>query len=286
MSMIMHFGPRAMDLSVPRVMGVLNVTPDSFSDGGALYENGSLNMSDALRGAEQMLADGADFIDIGGESTRPGAAEVSLQEEMDRVLPVVEGLNRSLDVVISIDTSSPELMREAAALGAGLINDVRALARPSAIEAVADLQLPVCLMHMQGKPKTMQDHVMYQESVIATVKEFLLERIQKCVEHGIKRENIIVDPGLGFGKTDEHNFDLIRSLKMFESLACPVLVGASRKSTIGRFLDRDIDQRLAGSLALAYASLLGGAKILRVHDVAETVDIVKIFKKIHMSCSA
>lgn len=271
----MEFGSRSISLDTPKVMGVLNVTPDSFSDGGVLFKSNKLDLPACLSHAESMLQEGASFIDVGGESTRPGAAVVSEQEELDRVLPVVEAIKARLDVVVSVDTSNPAVMSEAATLGAGLINDVRALEREGAIEAAVATGLPVCLMHMQGSPESMQLNPEYR-SVELEVKGYLQSRISKCVSAGIGKDKLLVDPGIGFGKTDEHNLNLLRSLSNFSRLECPILVGVSRKSMIGRLLGRDVPERLAGSLAFALESARRGANIIRVHDVAETVDVLKV----------
>jgi len=271
-----HFGGNAVDLSIPRVMGVLNVTPDSFFDGGRLYSDG-VDIAAAVDHAESMVHAGASIIDVGGESTRPGATPVTLQEELDRVLPVVEAIKSKLDIVISIDTSTPEVMVEGAAQGAGLINDVRALQRPGALKAAASTGLPVCLMHMQGEPDSMQKRPQY-DSVVAEVASFLGEHIRRCQAGGISTNNILVDPGFGFGKTDDHNIDLLKHLGALKVLDCPILVGLSRKSMIGRLLGRDPEDRLAASLALGQVALSNGASILRVHDVQETVDMLSIFK--------
>lgn len=277
--MATQFGLRSVDLSFPKVMGILNVTPDSFSDGGSVFRGAKLDVSLALSRAETMVHEGATFIDVGGESTRPGALPISLDEEMDRVLPVVEAIAQNLDCVISVDTSSPEVMKVASSLGAGLINDVRALTREGAIETVALSGLPVCLMHMDGMPANMQEAPMY-ESVVDEVVGFFQERIQACCSLGIPADKILLDPGIGFGKTDEHNVRLLASLRMFSQLGIghDVLIGVSRKSLIGRLLKRDIDERIAGSLAFGYDALIRGAKILRVHDVKETFDAVRVFE--------
>lgn len=267
----MQFGSRLLDLSRPRVMGILNVTPDSFSDGGQLY--GCLDK--ALSTAAQMVADGADFIDIGGESTRPGAVAVSEQEELDRVLPVVERIATELDVVISVDTSTPAVITEAAAKGTGLINDVRALGRPGALEAAAATGLPACLMHMQGSPATMQDAPVY-EDVLDEVSDFLGRRLQACLDAGFDRGQLMLDPGFGFGKTLAHNLRLMNNLEQLHAYEVPLLVGTSRKSMIGQTLGRDVDQRLYGSLATAALAVSKGAQIIRVHDVAATVDVVRM----------
>lgn len=272
---LLKCGKRKLDLHTTQVMGILNVTPDSFSDGGHLYSQSTLSLDKAVKHAEQMLADGASIIDIGGESTRPGAAEVSLQEEMDRVLPVLERLSAEVDVVTSIDTSSPELMREAAQLGAGIINDVRALGREGALEAAAATGLPVCVMHMQGSPATMQRAPSYDD-VVAEVLDFLRQQIERCAAAGIDRSQVIVDPGFGFGKTLEHNLLLLQQMDRLLELGVPVLSGTSRKSMIGNLLNREPDQRLAGGLATVVLAVERGARIIRVHDVAATVDAVRM----------
>jgi len=264
------FGSRVLDLARPQVMGILNVTPDSFSDGGRFTGRDA-----ALRHAAQMVAAGATFIDVGGESTRPGARQVSPTEELERVAPVVEAIARDLDVVISVDTSTPAVMREAARLGAGLINDVRSLQRDGALDAAAATGLPVCLMHMLGEPADMQDDPRY-ENVTAEVRQFLAARMDACEAAGIDRERIILDPGFGFAKTVEHNLSLFKNLQQLEALGRPLLVGVSRKSMIGKVLGREVDGRLYGSLALAALAVAKGASIIRVHDVAETVDVVRM----------
>jgi dihydropteroate synthase len=268
--MLMGCSGKKLDLSQPKVMGVLNVTPDSFSDGGHY-----LALDNALRRAETMAMEGAALIDVGGESTRPGAPPVSVQEELDRVLPVVERLTRELPVPISVDTSKPEVMREAARAGAGLINDVRALQVPGALEAAAASGLPVCLMHLQGNPATMQQEPRYAD-VLAEVWAFLAERVGACEAAGIPRERILVDPGFGFGKTLEHNLALLRHLNRFTGLAAGVMVGLSRKSMIGLLLDAPVGERLAGSLAAAVIAAWQGASIVRVHDVRETVQALRV----------
>lgn len=256
---------KMLDLNQPVVMGVLNVTPDSFSDGGCYLQPDA-----ALRRAEIMAEEGAAIIDVGGESTRPGAPLVTVQEELDRVLPVVERLTRALSIPISVDTSKPEVMREAARVGAGLINDVRALQAPGALDVAAASGLPVCLMHLRGEPATMQQVPRYSDAV-AEVYAFLAERVQICEAAGISRDRILVDPGFGFGKTLEHNLRLLRHLNRFTDLAAGVLVGISRKSMIGLLLNTPVTERLSGSLAAAVIALWQGAKIIRTHDVRETV---------------
>jgi dihydropteroate synthase len=268
--MKMTFAGRELDMSRCHVMGVLNVTPDSFSDGG------QFNRPDAaLARARQMVSDGATFIDIGGESTRPGATPVSLQEELDRVCPVVEAAARELDAVISVDTSAPEVMAEAAKLGAGLINDVRALQRDGAPEVAARAGIPVCIMHIQGEPDTMQDRPEYR-NVRREVSAFLTERIRVAELAGIRPENILLDPGFGFGKSLEHNLQLLASLEQMHILGHPLLVGVSRKSMLGHITGRDVNERLPASLAAATIAAMKGASIIRVHDVRETVDAVRV----------
>ncbi|MDH0894331.1 MULTISPECIES: dihydropteroate synthase [unclassified Pseudomonas] len=263
-------GSRVLDLSVSHVMGILNVTPDSFSDGGRFAARDA-----ALRHAERMVAAGATLIDVGGESTRPGARPVSPVEELERVAPVVEALAAELDVVISLDTSTPAVMREGAWLGAGLINDVRALRRDGALEAAADTGLPVCLMHMLGEPGTMQQDPRY-EDVVGEVCAFLEQRMAACAEAGVVRERIVLDPGFGFAKTLDHNLSLFKHLDVVRALGRPLLVGVSRKSMIGQALGREVHERLYGGIALAALAVANGACILRVHDVAETVDAVRM----------
>ncbi len=272
-------GQRQLDLSMTQVMGILNVTPDSFSDGGQLYTGRALLLDQVLLRAEKMVADGASILDVGGESTRPGAEKVGLQEEMDRVLPAVERIAQELDVVISVDTSSPELMTEAAACGAGLINDVRALGRDGALKAAADSGLPVCLMHMQGSPATMQARPEYDD-VLDEVAGFLQQRAQACIAAGISPDQIILDPGFGFGKTVEHNLRLMNNVSHLKKLGFPVLIGTSRKSMFGAVLGREVDARLAGSLATVAIAVMQGAEIVRVHDVAETMDVVRMVRAV------
>ncbi|APD89833.1 dihydropteroate synthase [Alteromonas mediterranea] len=266
----MQFGNHFIGLSQPQVMGILNVTPDSFSDGGK-----HADVQQALEHALRMIDEGARFIDIGGESTRPGAPEVSLQEELDRTIPVIEAVAKNAQCVISIDTSKAEVMREAVKAGAGLINDVRALQEPGALIAASETGVPVCLMHMQGQPRTMQNHPTYQD-VVEDVTQFLLERAEVCEKAGIAKEQILFDPGYGFGKSLEHNYALVKHLPKLMDLGYPVLVGMSRKSMIGNLLNRKVDERLAGSISLATIVAQMGAQIIRVHDVKETADAVNI----------
>ncbi|MBP7188363.1 MAG: dihydropteroate synthase [Thiopseudomonas sp.] len=267
-------GKHQLDLTHAHVMGILNVTPDSFSDGGRYT---SLEL--ALLRAHEMVSAGASIIDIGGESTRPGAATVGAQQELDRVAPLVERIAAECDVIISVDTSTPAVIRESARLGAGLINDVRSLQRDGALDAAAATHLPVCLMHMRGEPQTMQDEPYYND-VAVEVAGFLQERIDACVTAGIAVERIVLDPGFGFAKNTQHNYELFKRLPELLSLQRPLLVGVSRKSMIGNILQQPVDQRLYGSLALAVMALERGAKILRVHDVVATMDALKIFNAV------
>ena len=267
-------GKHQLDLTHAHVMGILNVTPDSFSDGGRYT---SLEL--ALLRAHEMVTAGASIIDIGGESTRPGAATVSAQQELDRVAPLVERIAAECDVIVSVDTSTPAVIRESARLGAGLINDVRSLQRDGALDAAAATHLPVCLMHMRGEPQTMQDEPYYND-VAVEVAGFLQERIDACVTAGIAVERIVLDPGFGFAKNTQHNYELFKRLPELLSLQRPLLVGVSRKSMIGNILQQPVDQRLYGSLALAVMALERGAKILRVHDVVATMDALKIFNAV------
>lgn len=268
--MQLNCGHRLLDLSRPVVMGILNVTPDSFSDGGAYPDT-----AQAAARARQMVEEGAELIDVGGESTRPGAAAVDSETEISRVVPVIEAIRASCDAVISIDTSKPEVMRAAVAAGAAFINDVRALREPGALEVAASLEVAVCLMHMQGQPRTMQDAPDYDD-VVTDVAAFLGERVESCCRAGMARERLVIDPGFGFGKTLRHNLLLLNNLHRLTEFGLPVLVGISRKSMIGAILDRAVDQRLYGSLAAATISLMKGASIIRTHDVAPTVDALRV----------
>jgi dihydropteroate synthase len=254
-------------------MGVVNVTPDSFSDGGRHFDPVR-----ALDHARRLMADGADIVDVGGESTRPGAAPVSEQEELDRVLPIIEQLVDD-GAIVSIDTMKPAVMRAAIDAGASMVNDVRALQERGALSAAMRNDVAVCLMHMQGKPRTMQSAPVYDD-VVREVGDFLLARAEVCENAGIARDRIIVDPGFGFGKTVEHNLELLRNLREIVALGYPVLAGLSRKSTIGRLTGRDVDDRMAGSVAAALAAVQRGASIVRVHDVRETVDALRVWQAI------
>lgn len=260
----------SLDLRYPRVMGILNVTPDSFSDGGQYN-----TLSAALQHASAMVNAGASIIDVGGESTRPGAAAVSVQQELDRVIPVIKALVQRFEVWISVDTSQPEVMREAAKAGVHLINDIRALTQDGALQAVAQSGLPVCLMHMQGQPGTMQQTPHYQD-VVAEVKQFLSERIACCQASGIEKQRIVIDPGFGFGKNLCHNYQLLARLDEFHQLGVPLLAGMSRKSMVGQLLNVAPEERLAGSLACAVVAVMKGAQIIRVHEVKPTVDAVRV----------
>jgi dihydropteroate synthase len=251
-------------------MGILNVTPDSFSDGGRF-----INPNIALRQAMTMVEEGASIIDIGGESTRPGAASTSEQQELDRVMPVIESVRSVTDVLISIDTSKPRVMREAVAAGASVINDVAALQIDGAMTAAAELKVPVCLMHMRGEPRSMQEDPQYDD-VVAEVAAFLAERIDACVAAGLDQDLIIVDPGFGFGKTHAHNVKLLANLRQLRVRDRPLLAGISRKSTLGALTGREIDERMPASVAAAVVAVMNGADIIRVHDVKATVDAVKV----------
>lgn len=272
--MILRCGKQRLDLTRFQVMGVLNVTPDSFSDGGRY-----VSLDAALQQAEAMILAGATLIDVGGESTRPGAAPVSVQQELDRVSPVVEALCRRFDATVSVDTSTPAVMREAIALGAGMINDVRAFQREGAVKAVVSAQdVALCVMHMQGQPDTMQASPAYH-SVVTEVNDFFRMRVDALRAAGVADVRLVLDPGFGFGKTLEHNYELLANLTMLQVHGYPLLVGVSRKSMIGRVLDKPVDQRLAGSLAAAVLAAERGARIFRVHDVAATVDALRIVEK-------
>ncbi len=251
-------------------MGVLNLTSDSFSDGGRY-----VSLDTALAHARRMAEEGADIIDVGGESTRPGAQPVPEQQELDRVIPVIERLRRELPCVLSIDTMKPAVMRAACAAGAQIVNDVNALRAPGAIEAVRDAGAAACLMHMQGEPRTMQVAPGYVD-VLAEVTDFFLERVHECVDYGLSRQSLLLDPGFGFGKTLEHNLGLLARLPAIVALGFPVLVGLSRKSMFQKLCGAAIDQRLPASLAAATAAVLGGAVIVRAHDVRETRDAVSV----------
>lgn len=261
---------QTLSLATPQVMGILNVTPDSFSDGG------THNTPDkALEHARKMIAEGATIIDIGGESTRPGAAEVSPEQEAERVIPVVTAIARESDVWISVDTSKALVIREAANAGAHILNDIRSFSEPGALQAASQSGLPVCVMHMQGEPRTMQQAPHYQ-NVMREVYTYLEAQVARCVAAGIEKNHIILDPGFGFGKTLAHNYQLLDKLDLFHHLGLPVLAGMSRKSMIGQLMDIPPDERVAGSVACAVIAAMKGAQIIRVHDVKETVQAMKV----------
>ncbi len=269
--MQLQLGKYRLDLAAPRIMGVLNRTPDSFSDGGAFTA-----FDAALAHARQLHAEGADILDIGGESTRPGAAEVGVQEELDRVIPLIERLVRELDAPVSVDTGKPEVMRAALKAGAAMVNDVYALRRPGALEAVTGSGAALCLMHMQGEPRSMQKDPRYGD-VVKEVGDFLRERAAACRAAGVAHERIVLDPGFGFGKTLEHNLALLKRLPELAALGFPILVGLSRKSMIGTLMGgAPVEARLQGSVAAAVTAVLNGAHIVRVHDVAPTVQALKV----------
>ncbi|MDR0805375.1 MAG: dihydropteroate synthase [Enterobacteriaceae bacterium] len=259
-----------LDLAYPQVMGILNVTPDSFSDGGKFRQ-----IDNALRHANNMIQAGATMIDIGGESTRPGADEVSLDEELERVIPVAEAIAKNFEVWVSIDTYKPEVMRESHLAGAHLINDIRALQEPNALEAAIETGMPVCLMHMQGMPRTMQEAPQYK-NVVAEVDTFLAEQISRCVNAGMDKNKILLDPGFGFGKNLQHNYQLLAHLAEFHHFGLPLLVGMSRKSMVGQLLNVPPNQRMIGSVACAIIAAMQGAQIIRVHDVKETAEAMRI----------
>ena len=272
---VLECAGRRLDLSRPVVMGIINVTPDSFSDGATLYRGSNLDIERAMTRAREMVASGAAILDIGGESTRPGASPVSVNEEMDRVLPLVARIAAELETVISVDTSTPVLMREAANAGAGLLNDVRALTREGALEAAAAANVPICVMHMQGEPGNMQVAPHYDD-VVEDVCEYLQSRIACCERQGIARNRLLLDPGFGFGKSVTHNLKLLRELPRLAAIGLPLVVSLSRKSLIGKLLGREVGQRLPASLALAVLAAQRGAAVIRTHDVAATVDAVSM----------
>ena len=277
-------GARTLDLSRPRIMGVLNVTPDSFSDGGQLYRDGHVDTDALLTRAEQMLAEGADILDVGGESTRPGAAVVGEAEELDRVVTAVETVAQHCDTIISVDTSTPSVMRESARCGAGLLNDVRGFQRPQALETAADSGLALCVMHMQGEPDTMQTAPSYSD-VVQDIAEFLSQRLADVSGVGIDLDRVIIDPGFGFGKTAEQNFELLARLSELQGIGQPVLVGLSRKSMISSVLDRLPEQRMVASVALALMAVERGARIVRAHDVAATFDALSMWQTMRYALS-
>ena len=270
--MKLYANNKVLDLNVPQIMGILNFTPDSFSDSGQFYQ-----LDKALIQIEKMLQAGASIIDIGGESTRPNADEVTLEQELGRVVPLVEAVRKRFDCWISVDTSKAQVMAECAKVGMDLINDIRALQEPQALETALGLGLPVCLMHMQGQPRTMQANP-YYDDVVGEVLEFLQKRTALCLKAGMKPENIIWDVGFGFGKTVQHNYKLLQQLARFAAEGFPLLAGLSRKSMIGAVLDKTVEQRVMGSVAGALIAAMNGATILRVHDVEQTADVLKIWQ--------
>ncbi|MGR5093418.1 dihydropteroate synthase [Vibrio maritimus] len=268
--MILQANNKTLSLDTPQVMGIVNVTPDSFSDGGKFN-----SVDAALEQVDAMVASGVTIVDVGGESTRPGAPDVELQEELKRVIPVIKAIRERHDVWISVDTSKAEVMRQAVEVGADIINDVRALQEPGALEVAAKAGVPICLMHMQGQPRTMQMNPTY-EDLLKDVAEFLQERISACEAAGISHDKLILDPGFGFGKTLEHNYHLLAHLDKFHQFELPILAGMSRKSMIFKLLDKAPADCLAGSLACATLAAAKGAQIIRVHDAVETVEAMKI----------
>jgi len=267
----MNNKPNLQNISRPLVMGILNVTPDSFSDGGRFT-----NFDNALKQTELMLQQGADIIDVGGESTRPGAPEVSVEQELQRVIPVIEAIKSRFDCAVSLDTSKAQVMQQGINVGVDLINDVCGLEGDGVLNVIANSNVPVCIMHMQGSPRNMQHNPQY-DSVLADIMDYLSQRIKCCEQLGINKNRIIIDPGFGFGKTLAHNYQLLAELNTFKQLQCSILVGLSRKSMIGNLLDVNVEKRLAGSIAAATLALNNGANIVRVHDVEETKHAVRIF---------
>lgn len=268
----LKIGRHELKLDRARIMAVLNITPDSFSDGGRF-----VGLDAALDQAERLIGEGADVLDVGGESTRPGAEPVPAEEEIARVVPVIEAIAARFDVPISVDTSKPEVMRAAVAAGAGLVNDVYALRAEGALDAVAELKVSVCLMHMQGEPRTMQEAPHYDD-VVGEVKRFLADRVLACRMAGIDPKRILIDPGFGFGKSLEHNLALLAQLGQFAGIEAPLLVGLSRKRMIGAITGREVDQRVVGSAAAALLAVERGARIVRVHDVAATRDALMMYE--------
>ena len=275
--MELRLGDRILTFAQSRVMGILNVTPDSFSDGGRF-----LSADAALQQAASMSEQGADIIDVGGESTRPGAEELPVQQELDRILPVIQSITARLDVAVSVDTSKPEVMRAAVAAGAVLINDVFALQREGAMQAAAGLDAAICLMHMRGSPAAMQDRPAYEE-LPREIIDFLDERVRACSDAGIDDDRLIVDPGFGFGKNDQHNMKILANLGEFGALRLPLLVGLSRKRTLGKLTGKEADQLVAAGVAAAVIAVSNGANIVRTHDVGPTVDALSVFDAVRQS---
>ncbi|NKB33423.1 MAG: dihydropteroate synthase [Pseudomonadales bacterium] len=279
MSFFLTAGKRQIDLSSPQCMGIINATPDSFSDGSELVQNSkdrfTIDIDKVLRRAESFLEQGASIIDIGGESTRPGATEVSVTEELNRVIPIIEAIRKNLDVCISVDTSSATVMSEAIKAGAEFINDIRALSHSETLAVVAESNAAVCLMHMQGQPRTMQRSYEYND-LISEVYDFLEQRVAACAQAKIDSTRLVIDVGFGFGKSLQHNYQLLKQLSHFKGLNVPILVGISRKSMIGGLIDRPPHERVAGSIAATVLALENGAQIVRTHDVAATVDAIRV----------
>ena len=275
--MELRLGEKILDLGQPRVMGILNITPDSFSDGGQFLAKDA-----ALKHAQRMADEGAAIIDVGGESTRPGAGELPAQQEIDRVMPVIEAIAGRIDVAVSVDTSKPEVMQAAVGAGAVLINDVFALRQDGALEMAAGLDVAICLMHMQGKPRTMQSRPEY-ENLPDEIIDFLAERVRACRDAGIDAARLIVDPGFGFGKNDRHNLKILANLDEFRALKLPLLVGLSRKRTLGNITGKEPGERLAAGVAAAVIAVSNGANIVRTHDVGPTVDALKFFDAVRRS---
>jgi dihydropteroate synthase len=259
----------------PLVMGILNVTPDSFSDGGVYLQTDA-----AITKAFSLIAEGADIIDIGGESSRPGASPVSLAEELQRVIPVIEGIRAKSDICISIDTTKPEIMQAAIAAGAGLVNDISALRHEGSLQLLAETEVPVCLMHMRGLPDTMQNNPQYSKPIVEEIKSFFANLIQQCQRFGLKKEQLLLDPGFGFGKTLSHNLQIIKQFDSFKSFQLPLILGVSRKSSIGMVLNKPVDERVIGGITLSVMSLMQGATILRTHDVKETKEAIVIVEAV------
>lgn len=263
------------NIQKPLLMGILNITPNSFSDGGCY-----LDQNDAVTHALKMIHDGADIIDVGGESSKPGAAPVSCEEELSRVIPVIERLRAQTDVCISIDTTKAEVMKAAVRAGASMINDIKALNTSEALDTVAELEVPVCLMHMQGNPQTMQKQPQYEDDIINELHFFFEQKIETCLAAGIKLSNLMLDPGFGFGKLPQHNLRIVKEIASFKKYQLPIMLGASRKTTIGVVLKKPVEQRLLGSLAIAMYASLQGVAILRTHDVDETLEVLAMMKAI------
>ncbi|OEF25837.1 dihydropteroate synthase [Vibrio rumoiensis] len=275
--MFLNANGKTLDLTEPKIMGILNMTPDSFSDGGKFN-----HLDKAMKQVESMILAGATIIDVGGESTRPGAQEVSVEDELNRVIPLVRGIKENFDVWISLDTSKADVMSEGITHGVDLINDIRALREPGSLEVAAKANIPVCIMHMQGQPRTMQHNPVYDD-VLKDVCDFLEQRIKACEEAGIVRENIILDPGFGFGKSLAHNYHLLANLEQIHQFGLPILAGMSRKSMISKLLDKVPAESVVGSVICATIAAQKGAQIIRVHDVAETQDAMRVLNMVQIN---